>query len=689
MSKTKNSRLCPAIHRVITTQECGGNRISRYNCPANCKFNPFSPSQYDTFHMIEANAIGKATEWLLATSPNRAQTLAELDRLGSISDLDNFGYQIAGLYFERDANGRTRAERWAAAGFPTLNNDERVIQSAIMQMRIRLIEVHRILDDRRVEVADLLETTPTEFLVCDRTLAAQACRFTTLLAWFYPLPHFWRSFAVAIAVPAISSYEPLQVAEEIVRHLGGPIARDAWNEWFGHNMVKFAYALQAVALARQAQSLANMDAEFGKAVYELHAPYEACRQTLDAIVSVAPDNLSDGERSEGFAEARVWFDESVQAIVVAENARPVLGRVLLGQKHWQINAIGTERFERLKTQFEHAFGDKVRFKESSRDNLAARFASQQPEYDPALVPPNLLAEPDTLIFASNRVETKGRSPEELHSDVMANNDRQWLDQPLPALEAKTPRQAALDPVLRPRLIRVLKDRVRTCDQRNLESGRSDDINWMLKELGAHEIIFDPPPPRTKPRQTDDEFYDIEGQPHCELEPWPPLPPRPFTIQEVIQRIELIQRTFNSALEAMNAMETAGAFIIEDVHALLGNALNEAQHAFLASFLIQAWFVFVPPGCYGPNIEPQEIQRAFQQQLKSLHVASKGGNEAAAHYLMEEGPQPAVVRTLGSLALDAWMDISPDDNKEDMTPLLTLTVIKTVVELLDTACRRSW
>ncbi|MDH7504221.1 MAG: hypothetical protein QHJ82_16110 [Verrucomicrobiota bacterium] len=686
MSKSIKRRQCPATQRVIRAAECGENRISRYNCPPDCPFNPFSPAQYETLQKIESRVIEKAVAWLAATSPNRAQTLAQLDRTASQSDLKYFACQTAALYFDRDAQGRSCAEHWAAAGFPTLNNDERVIQTAIMQMRIRLVEVHRVLDDHRIEMVDLLDTTPTEFLVCDRSLAAEACRFTTLLAWFYPLPHFWRILAVAFPVSTLGPHEPLKVVEELVRHLGGPTARDTWNEWFAHNILNFVDALHAVALARRAQMFANIDAEFGKANYELLAPFETCRQTLDAIASVEPDELSDDERREGFAKARVWFDAPDKALVSAEKMRPVLGRVLLGQTHWRIEAMGGERFARLKTQFDQAMGDKVHFQGESRDNLAARFTSQQPQYDPALVPPNLLKQPDKLLFATNRVEIAGRSPEEIDSDFMAQQDLAWLDQPLPVLQGKTPRQAAVDPPLRPKLIRILKDRVQSCDQRNLESGGSYNMNWLLKELGAHEIIFDPPPRRPRPEQPDDELQDAPDDSLDELEPWPPLPDRPFTLEEAVERLSLGASLLNDSTEAMGTLRAAGGFIVDEIHDTIGNLLSEPQHALLTAFLAQVWFAFVPPGCHGPTIELEDLQVAFQKQLAGLNAASRGGDAAAAHFMLEEGPQPAMVKTVAPLVFRTWQEVFPPNENERGKSLVVVAMLKTFIELLDAKCR---
>ena len=560
-----------------------------------------------------------------------------------------------------------------------------------MQLRPRLIEVHRVFDGLRSEVVDLLEPEPEPLLICDRSLAARACRFTTILGWFFPLPHFWRSFGFGIAMPAIGSLEPQDAAAEIVRHLGGPEDRAAWNEWFGLNCARFSEALSAVSLARREQMFAGMDAEFGKAVYDLRAPFAECRDTLDAIAAVAHDPLADGEENEGFAEARVWFDES-PPFAQGAAARAVLGRVLLGQAHWRLEAMGAEKLSRLRPKFEEVFADRVRFTGERRDNFLAHLKSKEPKYDRALVPPRLLENPSKVVLTSNRVPagSAAGSKEEIISEFTAEYDRAWLDESIPALDGKTPREAARDPALRPRLIRLLKERVHGTDERNLETGGTADANWLLEELGAREIVFDPPPLRAltgrKPgnafeSEDEDDFDDAD-----DLEPWPPLPPEPFTMAEAVERLLIGLRDFDSLTDAIEAMEEAGGFLIEDVRDVVGTLLTAEEHDFLEGYLVQVWFAFVPPGCFGPDMEPREIHEALGRQLSALEAAAGAGREASGRFLLEQGPQPQLVQALAGQLFEHRKEYTGSHKLQNDTAPLMLAILKTVIELLDSKCR---
>jgi hypothetical protein len=125
--------------------------------------------------------------------------------------------------------------------------------------------------------------------------------------------------------------------------------------------------------------------------------------------------------------------------------------------------------------------------------------AENPPYDKALVPPALLKDPPKLAFAVSEVPAppEPASPGARAADFERQRDREFLDAPIPALEGKTPRQAASDPAYREKLRRLIKSRISATDKHNLETGRNDDINWLVRELGLDEILFEPPPLRPR------------------------------------------------------------------------------------------------------------------------------------------------------------------------------------------------
>ena len=59
----------------------------------------------------------------------------------------------------------------------------------------------------------------------------------------------------------------------------------------------------------------------------------------------------------------------------------------------------------------------------------------------------------------------------------------WLDEGIPALEGRTPRAAAEDPRLRPKLIQLLREIENHQDQARQQGHAWYDIAWMWEELG--------------------------------------------------------------------------------------------------------------------------------------------------------------------------------------------------------------
>lgn len=104
----------------------------------------------------------------------------------------------------------------------------------------------------------------------------------------------------------------------------------------------------------------------------------------------------------------------------------------------------------------------------------ARFATAgDAPPDPDLLPPELIGDP-----ADTRTE---QDPETLAATAVA------------VLDGKSPRAAAADPALRPRLLTWMKGRICELDGLRRTRGLDLDLNPLLAELGLDELILPPPP----------------------------------------------------------------------------------------------------------------------------------------------------------------------------------------------------
>lgn len=707
MSKASKKRFCPAEQREMSSAECGEGRGSRFACPAECAFSPFASANYRQLLELEEQVDKLCLDRLAGDVADPAALRRDMQRAMSAKSIHSLHSLIVWrLYFEPDANGLSCAQRWERAGFAGLKNDARVLLRAKLNLRIALIEIRCVLDDERTEVVDLLDTEPQPFIVRDRGLASSAARFATGLTWLYTLPHYHRLFGSAVLLQEVQGCEPREVVAEIVRHLGGPTEEAGMRRWLAEHFMRFDAALTAVAVGRRRLMFASIDAKFGKAVYELRAPFAECAGHLETMVDIGDDHLDPGEQREGFAEARTWFSGPEDEAITRTTAggEPVLGRVLLGQAHWRVEAMGGAKLAALRRKFEAHMGARVKFTGERLDDYGASMAEKEPKTDLSLVPPRLLENPQVIHLGTSRVPTPigNKSRAEVEDELFAAQDRAFLDDKIPALNGHTPREAARDPKLRPLLVRLMKSRVRSTDERNLETGRHDDVNWMLRELGLDELISDPPPARRVSRASfdhgadDAESTDDLGVDEHEalpmnpsLPPAPRLPNRPFAHDEVEERLRAAFETAESAAEMLDDLWDNGCTLIDDVDEVTGSLLDDQSASLLIPLLAHVWFAFVPPGTSGPNLPRAILRDAIQREMLSLLDMLKLKTPAALDQYMESGPQPALAKSVMGLAMQA-AELMPKRQRPSPEKQAVLgAVLRAVIAELDRAHRRGW
>lgn len=694
----------------MSSAECGEGRSSRFACPADCAFSPFASANYRQLLELEEQVDRLCLDRLKEKSADPAGLARELQRAMSAKSIHSLHALIVWrFYFERDASGFSMAQRWERDGFPGLKNDARVLLRAKMKLRVALIEIRCVLDVERTEVVDLLDAAPQPFILRDRGLASSAARFATGLTWLYPLPHYHRLFGSAVLLQEVQAREPREVVEEIVRHLGGPTEEAGMRRWLGEHFVRCADALTAVGVERRRLMFTSIDAKFGKAVYELRAPFAECCEHLETMSDVGGDELAPGEQREGFAEARTWFsgpeDEAITR--AAAGGEPVLGRVLLGQAHWRLETVGGAKLAVLRRKFEAHMGARVKFTGERLDDYGASMAEKSPKADLSLVPPRLLEHPQVMHLGTSRVPTPigNKSKEELMGELFAAQDRAFLDDKIPALNGHTPREAARDPKLRPLLVRLMKSRVRATDERNLDEGRHDDVNWMLSELGLDEINFPAPPAgrmsrafvgRESGNAEAFEAEDCSGRDNRDddtalpmnprLPCAPRLPKRPFTFDEVQDRTRAAFDLFEFAADALDRLEADGCTLIADVGAVTGELVDDNAYGLLVPMLANVWFVFAPPGTRGPNLSRTVLRDAIQRESLRLLDMLKLKSPAALEDYLESGPQPALAKSIIGMILHGAETLPKKQRPAPEKQAVLGAVLRGVIAELDRAHR---
>jgi hypothetical protein len=242
---------------------------------------------------------------------------------------------------------------------------------------------------------------------------------------------------------------------------------------------KVSDVLTATGYARQHDMASAMDASWTVVEYDLAADAERC---VSALVAIEGAHLSGKPVA---PDVQVVFLEPLESSTKAAPGRAVIGQASVSDGRLELRASHDSRAARLREMVEFALSGLVKFKRESREDLGARIRSSLPSFDPSQVVPALRGEPEKAVTFESLAEgpTAQATPEEAAAHAMRQAVRRWIDEPVPMLEGMSPRAAAKVPRLRPALLHLVKGEIRMHDQRNLEGGFSEDINWLASDYG--------------------------------------------------------------------------------------------------------------------------------------------------------------------------------------------------------------
>jgi hypothetical protein len=213
--------------------------------------------------------------------------------------------------------------------------------------------------------------------------------------------------------------------------------------------------------------------ELGTIVYDV-LDAAALRAALDQHPSLSADE-EEGRYTwfEAVPDADVRTTPAAEGTFTLTNVsvdgfRRSLGQVALAQGRLTLEVVSRARAERGRRLLAEAAGPALRHRSTRFESMAKAMSRQQPRRagesaDPeAAVPPEVAAE-----FLR---EFKDR------------HYRAWLDEPLPALDGRTPRRAAGLKTQRGRVIDLLKQ-MENHESREAGGQGGYDFAWMWRELG--------------------------------------------------------------------------------------------------------------------------------------------------------------------------------------------------------------
>jgi hypothetical protein len=193
-----------------------------------------------------------------------------------------------------------------------------------------------------------------------------------------------------------------------------------------------------------------------------------CRAVFDvrdrAALEAALANHPELERQDDGSYA--WLAASADEA----GFRRGFGAFVLEKGRVVLETMSRERAERRRTLLEAAAGPAVAYRATSHASVqrALERLPDRPARPEDGVPPEAAAE---IVQAFYERHYRG-----------------WLDEPLPALDGRTPREAAGLKAARPKLIALLKDMENLSARERLDGRPAYDFGWMWGELGLDRPV---------------------------------------------------------------------------------------------------------------------------------------------------------------------------------------------------------
>jgi len=594
-AKRNQQRHCPALDEIITPATCGNSRISNIACTADCPHNPFNPDNYfGSYQEIE----GKVVERLSRMLYGELEFPQKQKISNAVSKRQSF---VTNALHVWHLHGERRTEQWRNRGdFRDWKNDELTMVRSLDTIRVALLEIQGVRDDRSTLVLDLLCPDQAPLVLMDATTAAIACRFSVLLTWIYQIPGgFWRLSGIALTIPRTGNCPPREIFETIITHLGAP--ETGRDRWLLEHMPLIQAAFAATAAAQEARRYEISDLTTCERLCRVD---QATLRQLPAALLASPRIQDDGpDRS------KAVFRGSLMASPVSD-LEPVtsIGSIaVFPDGEIKLTSMGKKNTHDL-LDFLRNLAPRIEITSENFQDLARKKRESLPPWDAKLVPPALLEEVSEISLLSQRIPDHGKSSA---LTLMENRYQGFADIAIRQLEDRTPREAARDPRLRPMLTELMKLHITGIDEQRRENGLDFDLNPLLEELGLREMIQPPAPCATIPL-VDDEADEDDAE---------ILMPR---VQPLIEGGEL-NRRMDRVMADKSRLEAASHQIAELLVAMqdLSIKLNEVelQELRVAACLAQALIHPTLPEDYFPD--PSYMIARTESFFTEVHGLSPG------------------------------------------------------------------
>jgi hypothetical protein len=488
------------LDNTICSACCGSKRGTQLACPDGCPHFPFCAEGYDAWLRVDGQVMPKALQHVRdACGKSHFQEIVESMRWGDGGKYgtgdDNTAILAAlhyALYVERDNGGRTLAERWKSGGWKGLTNDECVMLDHRMHSRVTIVEIQKVRDTQSMDCTDLLDPQRGVFKLVDRNLASHCVRFTRAWTWLTHYPHFSK--------PEFSGMEiPDHVFEEFMDAMWKAYRRDAPShpdvpvkDYLSKHSGTFLTLLSELMLLKRTAMLENMDLHWCRAFYRIAGDVGKVLNILDRYPDFQleegdPDQkameggrcyqwLRRGESKALEKEMPVAFRHDGEGMGVG-----VIGKIVVRQDGMVLEVLSKQKFVFAKKWIKKYFKKDVILQREIIEDTAKKYAAKINSEE------DLENDPTTLAPAPNENAIPIEAERELMQNFYRDFYRKFIEGEVPALYNRSPRQAAGDPAMRPKLIALMKNHLKNMARLNREKGMNISIDWVLDELRLAEL----------------------------------------------------------------------------------------------------------------------------------------------------------------------------------------------------------
>jgi hypothetical protein len=364
-----------------------------------------------------------------------------------------------------------------------LNNDERTMMAFRRRTYPVILEIQETINDTATLSIDLLDPEKKPFTVYDRSMAARFGRFSRSVNMVCPFPYYFRVGPTGIELQH-------ELTESFMKEMETRSAEQGISirDYLRKHFVEACRLVYTMGLKRQESLIESLDMNEWKAVYKMNIS----RDEIAKVLSMKPEFELDESETQGVMEYS-WIrrgeskklEKKMPALFQHSDENSgvgSLGRLRLSADTLEVIAFGTQKFRFARKMIEKYLGACITFRGETENDLKEELRSRLQDKKGQRIEPPM----------NSMMERENEIPPEVQAEILSKfheqQYRQFMDSPVPMLENETPRQAAKNKMLRPKLIDLMKLHIHGIEKRNQENPYlSLNIDWVLDELELEEL----------------------------------------------------------------------------------------------------------------------------------------------------------------------------------------------------------